>query len=46
VLAYQLGRFDPRLGLARLVLCFLGELLRLPVRLLGGGARGRGSLVC
>ena len=36
---------DPRLGVACLLLGFVGELLRLAVRLLGGRARGVGGLV-
>ena len=40
----MLGRLDPRLGLARLLLCLAGELLRLAVGLLGGSARGPSGL--
>ena len=36
-LAHPLGRLDPRLGVACLLLGLVGELLRLAVRLLGGG---------
>jgi hypothetical protein len=46
VLAYLLGRCDSGLGVARLLLCFVGELLRSVLRVRGGGARGLGSLVC
>jgi hypothetical protein len=45
LLAYLLGRLDPCLGLVRLLLGFLGELLRLAVRLFGGFARHPCGLV-
>src|SRR5215218_7299750 len=45
VLAKHLGRLDPGIRLARLMLRLLGELLGLAVGLLGGGARGLGGLV-
>src|SRR5215207_5512527 len=45
LLAYLLGRLDPCLGLTCLVLGFLGQLLRLAVRLFGGFARHSCGLV-
>ena len=45
VLAEPLGRCHPRLGVACLLLGFVGELPRLAVRLLGGRARGVRCLV-
>src|SRR5918995_7169813 len=45
LLTQLLGSGDPGLGVARLLLRFVGELLRLAVRLLGGGARGFGGFL-
>jgi hypothetical protein len=45
LLTQLFGSGDPGLGVARLLLRFVGELLRLALRLLGGGARGFGGFL-